>query len=120
MAESLKEIYDRLERHEVKIPFKDRFTKPMEQGIKCRTWRIRKYGKPDDLFLNGHSQYRLLIVERACMGSVPEYFAEEGFNDREDAIQTLKEIFPQNGYQPDRMGWAHWFVKVLAGQKGEK
>lgn len=93
----------------------------MEKGIKCRTWRTRKYGKPDDIFPNGHSHYRLLIVERACMGSVPEYFLEEGFKDKEDAIQTLKEIFPANGYQPDRMGWAHWFVKILgeARQKGD-
>jgi hypothetical protein len=46
------------------------------------------------------------------MGSVPEYFKEEGFRDKQDAIQTLKEIFPQNGYQPERMGWAHWFRRV--------
>ena len=111
MAVILKEVYDRLEAHELRIPFKERFLEPMEQGIKVRTWRTRKYGIVNDTFPNGKSQYRLTRVERACMGSVPEYFREEGFRDREDAVQTLKEIFPANGYQPDRMGWAHWFEK---------
>ena len=97
---------------EIEIPFKPRFVIPMERGIKTRTWRIRKYGVPDDFFPNGKSFYRLTLVERSCMGSVPEYFKEEGFTDKEDAIQTLKEIFPANGYQPDRMGWAHWFERV--------
>ncbi len=97
---------------EITIPFKGRFEKPMEQGIKTRTWRTRRYGVPGDIFPNGTSQYRLKVVERSCMGSVPEYFKEEGFTDKEDAIQTLKEIFPTNGYQPDRMGWAHWFERI--------
>jgi len=97
---------------DITIPFKYRFFKPIEQGIKVRTWRTRKYGDPGDRFPNGRFWYEITKVERACMGSVPEYFAEEGFNDREDAIQTLKEIFPQNGFDPDRMGWAHWFKKV--------
>lgn len=103
--------------HILSIPFKARFIEPMEQGIKTRTWRTRRYGDPGDIFPNGKSQYMLTIVERACMGSVPVYFKEEGFRDAEDAIETLKEIFPQNGYQPDRMGWAHWFER--AGQTGK-
>jgi len=112
MAESVKEVYDRLIAHEIRIPFKERFTESMEQGIKTRTWRTRRYGNPRDTFLNGQSKYQLTLVERACMGSVPEYFKEEGFRDKQDAVQTLKEIFPQNGYQPERMGWAHWFRRV--------
>jgi len=96
----------------ISIPFKGRFDKPMEQGIKTRTWRTRKYGVPGDVFPSGQSRYELTVVERACMGSVPEYFKEEGFADKQDAIQTLKEIFPQNGFDPDRMGWAHWFRRV--------
>ena len=112
MAESVKEAYDRLIAHEIRIPFKERFTELMEQGIKTRTWRTRRYGNPGDTFRNGQSKYELTLVERACMGSVPEYFKEEGFKDKEDAIQTLKEIFPANGFQPERMGWAHWFRRL--------
>jgi hypothetical protein len=83
----------------------------MESGIKTRTWRTRRYGVTGDVFLNGASRYVLTGIERSVMGSVPIYFRQEGFASQEDAIQTLEEIFPQNGYQPDRMGWAHWFEK---------
>lgn len=104
---------------EIEIPFKSRFEMPMEDGIKTRTWRTRRYGVPGDTFPNGKSRYRLIVVERSCMGSVPAYWHEEGFIGPQDAIQTLKEIFPSNGYQPDRMGWAHWFEKCEAVQKGD-
>jgi len=97
---------------EIAIPFKERFIMPMADGIKTRTWRTRRYGEPGDTFRNGASRYELIVVERAVMGSVPVYWHEEGFIGPQDAIETLKEIFPQNGYQPDRMGWAHWFKKV--------
>jgi len=97
---------------EIEIPFKDRFIEPMEQGIKIRTWRTRRYGVPGDIFDNGKSRYKLTRVEPSVMGSVPMYFREEGFKDSLDAIETLEQIFPQNGYQPDRMGWAHWFRRV--------
>lgn len=84
----------------------------MEQGIKTRTWRTRRYGITGDVFPNGKSFYSLTGIERSVMRSVPICFKQEGFDSPEDAIETLKEIFPQNGYQPDRMGWAHWFEKV--------
>jgi hypothetical protein len=97
---------------EIEIPFKDRFTMPMQLGVKTRTWRTRRYGEVGDTFRNGLCLFKITSVERAGMGSVPAYYQAEGFNDEQDAIQMLKEIFPANGYQPDRMGWAHWFEKV--------
>ena len=97
---------------EITIPFKKRFTESMECGIKIRTWRIRRYGESGDKFRNGVSWYELTRVEQAIMGSVPVYWHEEGFIGPQDAIETLKEIFPQNGYQSERMGWAHWFKRV--------
>jgi hypothetical protein len=98
--------------HILSIPFKRRFDGPMRDGIKTRTWRTRKYGSPGERFARGGQEYELTIVERAVMGSVPAYWREEGFNSPDDAIETLKEIFPENGYEPDRMGWAHWFRKI--------
>ena len=97
---------------EIEIPFKDRFTVPMQLGIKVRTWRTRRYGAEGDTFRNGLMVYKLVRIGRAVMGSVPKYYREEGFNSEKDAVHTLMEIFPQNGYQPDRMGWAHWFERV--------
>lgn len=96
----------------IAIPFEIRFTEAMERGIKIRTWRTRRYGKPGDIFHNGQSDYRIMRVEQACMGSVPKYFKQEGFESKVDAIKTLMEIFSANGYQPGRIGWAHWFEKV--------
>jgi len=97
---------------QITIPFKARFGRSMAEGMKTRTWRTRRYGIPGDEFVHDGVRYQLVVVEESVMGSVPEYYREEGFADREDAIRTLEEIFPQNGYQPERMGWAHWFMRV--------
>lgn len=97
----------------ITIPIKKRFTESMNLGIKVRIWKIQRYGKEGDTFNFGSITYKIVRINRACMGSVPAYYREEGFLNSEDAIQTLKESFPTNGYEPDRMGWAHWFEKVI-------
>ena len=104
--------------HILSIPFKARFSDALRSGVKTRTWRTRRYGDEGEVFWHGSERYLLTRVEKAVMGSVPIYWKEEGFLSPEDAIETLKEIFPQNGYEPDRMGWAHWFVRVPEGDTG--
>ena len=100
--------------HILSIPFKQRFSDALRSGLKTRTWRTRRYGGEGEFFWHDGQQYIITRVEKAVMGSVPIYWREEGFLGPEDAIE-LKEIFPQNGYEPDRMGWAQ---SVRARERG--
>lgn len=99
---------------EVTIPFKEQFKDKMLSGIKCCTWRTKRYGSVGDTFEAFGQIFVLKAVHEAPMGVVPFHWVSEGFDSEREAIDFMIRLRPKTGYDEDYPGWHHWFEKEMS------
>lgn len=81
---------------EVIIPFKEQFRDAMLSGTKTATSRTKRYGWPNDTFEAFGQTFVITDVYRLPVFRVAHYLhKEEGFENKGDFWQTLREILPR-------------------------
>ncbi len=99
--------------NKVAIPFKVRFKEKMLNDVKCCTWRTKKYGEVGDIFEAFGRYFVITRVTTSPMKAVSDEYVEEGFDSAEDAEYFMHKLRPKTGYDPDYMGWHHWFEMIV-------
>jgi len=95
-----------------KIPFYERFRKPMLDDVKTWTSRTKWYGNIGDTFeIFGH-EFEIVDRFRASLNYVALHWIEEGCESREDFIQLWKQIHPRKGFDPTQRVFVHVFRRI--------
>jgi len=101
----------------IEIPFSSGMSRAVLANRKFCTSRNKKYGQPSDTFRVKygctHGDFELVaIVKRPLWFVASCYHRAEGFEDLCGFVKIWRHLHPKNGWEPDKMVWVHWFVRV--------
>jgi hypothetical protein len=104
----------------INIPFKERFSEPLKQGIKTMTSRTIRYGCPGDYFFAFGDCYVLTSVEKQTLGFIVDHWKEEGCDSKEDFLVLWSEIHPRRIFDIQDKFWTHCFLEVSLYHKKQE
>lgn len=96
----------------VRIPFLERFRKPLLSGDKVCTARTKVYGKTGDFFTAFGATFCIVVVEKVKLETVAELYNWEGFKSMVEFIQCWVHLHPRRGFDRNQKVWLHLFKKV--------
>jgi len=96
----------------VKIPFYERFRKPMLDDVKTWTTRTKWYGDIGDTFEIFEHEFEIVNRFKMPLNFVALHWIDEGCDSREDFVQLWKKIHPRKGFVPNQEGKVHVFRRI--------
>lgn len=93
---------------EIKIPFKYQFKEAILTGVKFRTARNKKYGKPGDTFKIFGKTFELTEVRKESLLNIRNFFwRDEGAISPLNFVNIWRVIHPRKGFVPAQVVWLH-------------
>lgn len=94
------------------MPFYERFRKPLANGVKTWSTRSRKYVDVGELFSGFDMVFQCDAVLQLTFKTVLQHWREEGFNSKQDFIETWAKIHPRVSADLYRVYYVHIFHRV--------
>lgn len=101
----------------IEIPFSSGMSLAVLANRKFCTSRNKTYGQPGDTFRVEHEsafgEFEIVaIVKRPLWFVACCWHLAEGFSHQNGFIAIWDSLHPKKGWEPDKMVWVHWFVRV--------
>ena len=97
----------------VKIPFYERFRKPMLDDVKTWTSRTRRMGNVGDTFEAFGQDFLIERVERKSLFEIAlRHHKDEGCESAKDFVEVWKKIHPRMGYDHTKRVYVHVFRRI--------
>lgn len=98
---------------EICLPFKERFRKPLLNGIKTCTSRTRKWGQAGDIFEAFGQKFLIEDIQCHPLSQVrDDLWQAEGCESEMDFEQAWNQIHPRRKFQPSQWVIVHFFKKL--------